>query len=68
MVTITISDSFIFERVLNGRFPEKTNAKSKKKMMKNDEKTTSSSLPLGLKITNLHRNCKNRKTKNMAPY
>ena len=28
MVTITISDRFIFERVLNGRFPEKINAKS----------------------------------------
>ena len=28
MITITMSDRFIFERVLNGRFPEKINAKS----------------------------------------
>ena len=28
MVTITMSERFIFERVMNGRFPEKINAKS----------------------------------------
>ena len=28
MVTIIISDRFFFERVLNGRFPEKINAKA----------------------------------------
>ena len=35
-------------------------------MQTNDEKTTSSSLPLVRKDTNLHRNRKNRKNKNMA--
>ena len=64
MVTITIS-----ERVLIRCFPEKMNAESAfsvlviviecVSMQKNDEKTTSSSLPLAREITNLHRNCKN---------
>ena len=35
---------------------------------KNDEKTTSSLLPLSGEIANLHGKCKNRKTKNMASF
>ena len=78
MVTITISEWFTYERVLIKCFPEKMNAKSPfsvlviviecVQMQKNDEKTMSSSLPFGRKITNLHKNCKNRKTKNMDPF
>ena len=78
MVTITIYELFIYERVLIRCFPEKTNAKSAfsvlaiviecVSMQKNGEKTMPSSVPLAREITNLHRNCKNRKTKNMAPF
>ena len=35
---------------------------------KNDEKTTSSLLPLSGEIANLHGKCKNRKTKNIASF
>ena len=78
MVTITMSDRFIFERVLNGRFPEKINAKSLfsilviviqcGSMWKKRWKNHSFLPPLVRKITNLHRNRKNRKTKNIAPF
>ena len=59
MITITMSDRFIFERVLNGRFPEKINAKSLfsilvivilcGSMLKNDEKITPFCHPLYVK-------------------
>ena len=78
MVTITIYELFIYERVLIRCFPEKMNAKSAfsvlaiviecVSMQKNDEKTIPSSVPLAREITNLHRNCKNRKNKNIASF
>ena len=65
MVTITMSDRFIFERVLNGRFPEKINAKSLfsilviviqcGSMWKKRWKNHSFLPPLVRKIANLHR-------------
>ena len=78
IVIITISDRSFFERVLNRRFPEKINAKSLfsilviviqcGSMWKKRWKNHSFLPPLVRKITNLHRNRKNRKTKNIAPF
>ncbi len=78
MVTITISEWFIHVKVSIMSFPKKINAKSlfslghsnkvwidAEKTMK---KTTSSLPPLKRKIANLHRTCKNNKTKDMAPF
>jgi len=78
VVIITISDRSFFERVLNRRFPEKIDAKSLfsilviviwcQSMQKKRWQNHSLLPPLVRKITNLHRNRKNRKTKNMAPF
>ena len=78
MVTDTISEWFTYEIVLIRCFPEKMNAKSPfsvlviviecVSMQKNDEKIIPSSVPLAREITNLHRNCKNRKDKNIASF
>ena len=79
MVTNTISEWFIYVKVLIMSFTEKMNAKSlfsfgpSNKVWidaeKNNKKTTSSLPPLiDVKITNLYRTCKNEKTKDMAPF